>query len=271
MAATDDEGGGDGFVGDPLVAVSRASSSRPSASSRSPSTSSSSSSSAAAASAAPATCPICLDPFRDRSVLPACLHAFCFACIARWAAASPTPASGPACPLCKTPFRDCLHSFSRDGSVYIRTRLFNSAAPSSAPRTSAAHPGRATAPAPVHSRLDELRRRRRRGGGATTADAAAIGLNPDDPDYRRLRGLLWRRWIYQNRLFCRHMGSTPATQFRNAPTPAQVRAAAAALRARVTPWLRRELRAVLPDADGDGGPAADVELLVDYVLAVMER
>jgi hypothetical protein len=41
------------------------------------------------------TCPICLEPYLDRTYLRECLHSFCFACAARWLR------HHPVCPLCK--------------------------------------------------------------------------------------------------------------------------------------------------------------------------
>ena len=49
-------------------------------------------------------CAVCLEPSCARpTLLEACMHVFCFQCIAAWARVC-APSASPACPLCKAPF-----------------------------------------------------------------------------------------------------------------------------------------------------------------------
>ncbi|KAL5521898.1 hypothetical protein ACEPAF_1752 [Sanghuangporus sanghuang] len=69
-----------------------------------------------------------------------------------------------------------------------------------------------------------------------------------------------RRWIYQNRLFAKHVGSNRASRYRPFPTPAQFSASPDYI-SRATIFIRRELRV---------WPNLDVEFLTTFILSLMK-
>jgi hypothetical protein len=62
------------------------------------------------------TCPICLEPFRDRARLEICLHSFCFSCIVSWSRII------KGCPLCKQSFTYVIHHIVSDRNFSKVTR-----------------------------------------------------------------------------------------------------------------------------------------------------
>uniref|UniRef100_A0ACD5WCN0 Uncharacterized protein n=1 Tax=Avena sativa TaxID=4498 RepID=A0ACD5WCN0_AVESA len=77
---------------------------------------------AAAGASAVCPCPICLEDFKDEAYLDACLHSFCFKCVAQWvkvvASKHEEPLSSVKCPLCKTENLSIIHAF--DGETFQR-------------------------------------------------------------------------------------------------------------------------------------------------------
>ncbi|KAJ3146068.1 hypothetical protein HK101_002370, partial [Irineochytrium annulatum] len=220
--------------------------------------------------APPATCPICLQPFEDRSSLVGCGHEFCHECLLRWGEVS------RACPMCKRAFDECLHRFTTDDDFYRYKFPPLAAARSKFPASEPPRRGiggwtngvaRGAGRRPRAPRRDvaaELERARRRYTGENDEDRRRrlwVEGRVLDGEFEEMDGEERRRFVYHHRLFARHVGagrsgySTTVTleRFRRDQP----------LRARLLPWLRRELRVLLRDVDA--------ELVKDLTMAVMER
>lgn len=59
------------------------------------------------------TCPICLQPYTNRSYLRPCYHSFCFQCIAQWFKV------GKMCPLCKQHTTSIVYNVSEKSGTFL--------------------------------------------------------------------------------------------------------------------------------------------------------
>ncbi|KAK1920779.1 hypothetical protein DB88DRAFT_513526 [Papiliotrema laurentii] len=155
-------------------------------------------------------CVICLMALRDRTIVGACGHEFCFECIGMWSNQSRR------CPLCSA---DMAPFLLHDLDNSTPTKFYLPPLPERRqPTLSVAGPSRRLLP----EERDRLRE----------ADKQV-----DELDVQVQR----RREIYQYGLYAKHIGSNPYTRFRPNPTPRQI-AEDPVLVQRATAFLRRELR-----------------------------
>ncbi|KAJ3105755.1 hypothetical protein HDU97_007575 [Phlyctochytrium planicorne] len=87
-------------------------------------------------------------------------------------------------------------------------------------------------------------------------------VSPEDPDVARMRAKERRRYIYENKLYAKHIGGNVANRFKSTPLPEDFKKNLD-LQARVIPFIRRELQVLLRDTE--------VEFVKDYVLIVLEK
>ncbi|KAJ3111001.1 hypothetical protein HDU96_006101 [Phlyctochytrium bullatum] len=209
------------------------------------------------ANSASKPCPICLQPFDDRSVLTSCFHEFCHFCIRKWADIS------RACPLCKKGFKECLHDFRSDRD-YIRykfpivpvekgsnrlviqpTRML--------PELSTL-PSDPNAPPPTTEQILADAKDRIRGESKEERRKRIwFDGKPTMRDFKAMSPIDKRRYKLEPQ--------NPPTNNRQV-TP-QMFQKDKQLQDRVRPWITRDLQVLLKDSD--------VEIIQELVVSVMER
>ncbi|KAF7981004.1 hypothetical protein HWV62_35835 [Athelia sp. TMB] len=197
-------------------------------------------------------CSICLQPLVDRTVIPTCAHEFCFECILVWTgmvqiAMYPLEQSRK-CPLCSQKIHEYLIHHIRSKYDYQKHYL----APLPDPHAS---------PVPLTRTSNDTRagshrnRARERTWGRRARMEAEERQVADELD----RAIARRKWVYEHRLFAKHIASNPYTRYRPSPNPALF-ASSPELISRATAFLRRELRVW----------EVDVEWLTTYVVSLMK-
>lgn len=63
------------------------------------------------------TCPICLQPYADRSYLRPCYHSFCFQCISQWFRV------GKGCPLCKQHTISIVYNVNEKSGFFLEYKF----------------------------------------------------------------------------------------------------------------------------------------------------
>ncbi|KAF5368010.1 hypothetical protein D9758_004375 [Tetrapyrgos nigripes] len=183
-------------------------------------------------------CSICLQPMRDRTLLPVCSHEFCFECLLIWSEKSRR------CPLCTQNMGEHVIHHIRGRYDYQKHYLppLRSKSPQMLPMA------RTRAPT-IHRRIPrEIRERSRR-----------ERREREEAD-RLDRAIERRKWIYRHDLYAKHVPSNSYTRYRPCPTPGQF-SSSQDLISRATSFLRRELR-VWPDLD--------VEFLTTFTISLMK-
>jgi hypothetical protein len=182
-------------------------------------------------------CPICLQAFRDRSLLDACLHAFCFRCIGEWAKVSHQ------CPLCKRDFGYALHELDdADTAMTYEKHFFP--------------PLAVTATASSVFRLQEQRLALPRQHRPRRSRSPVMAA-----DIQNEQALRRRRLVYRFGVRAKHVGTNPLSRC-SIITPDILKRNPARL-TRLRPWIRRDLMAALDETD--------VELVLQFVEGVLTR
>ncbi|KAL5480567.1 hypothetical protein ACEPAI_1837 [Sanghuangporus weigelae] len=182
-------------------------------------------------------CSICLQLLLDRTVIPECSHEFCFECIVTWTEQSRR------CPLCTRTIGTYLIHHIRSNYDYQNYHL-----PPLRSSPPPIQPLRRVRGSSIHRRLGQERRwGRRQRRDQDVADELERTIDR-------------RRWIYQNHLFSKYVGSNRASRYRPFPTPAQFSASPDYI-SRATIFIRRELRV---------WPNLDVEFLTTFILSLMK-
>ncbi|KAH6580718.1 hypothetical protein BASA50_003434 [Batrachochytrium salamandrivorans] len=195
-------------------------------------------------------CPVCLDVPQDKALLDACLHAFCFECVLKWALISRQ------CPLCKQEFSFAIHSIQSDSEFTkhffdplkethsVATPSLSSSTVRGAWRTSRQTNWRfrtTTLLSRENSRRSEFRAR----ASSTTISAAK----------RR------RKLIYQQGQRALSVGVSNQSKIKEFDSrafkryPEQLN--------KLIPWIHRELQVLLDDDD--------VDLIQNAILALFSR
>ncbi|KAL5513919.1 hypothetical protein ACEPAG_2680 [Sanghuangporus baumii] len=182
-------------------------------------------------------CSICLQLLLDRTLIPECSHEFCFECIVTWTEQSRR------CPLCTRTIGTYLIHHIRSNYDYQKYHL-----PPLRSSPPPIQPLRRVRGSSIHQRPGQERRwGRRQRRDQDVADELERAIDR-------------RRWIYQNRLFAKHVGSNRASRYRPFPTPTQFSASPDYI-SRATVFIRRELRV---------WPNLDVEFLTTFILSLMK-
>ncbi|KZP09355.1 hypothetical protein FIBSPDRAFT_760078, partial [Athelia psychrophila] len=168
-------------------------------------------------------CSICLQPLVDRTVIPTSAHESCFECIMVWTEQSRK------CPLCAQPIREHLihhlrarYDYQKHYLAPLRSRSPNQLLPLA---SSGNNNGRSN----TNTGRDRAWGRRARMAAEERQVADALEREIAKP-----------KWVYEHRLFAKHVASNPYTRYRPAPVPAAF-AANPVFVARATAFLRREL------------------------------
>ncbi|KAK0199285.1 hypothetical protein DFS33DRAFT_1369250 [Desarmillaria ectypa] len=180
-------------------------------------------------------CSICLQALVDRTVVPTCSHEFCFDCLVVWTEQSRK------CPLCAQTIGGYLIHRIRSRYDYQKHYLAPLSKPGLLPLQVV----------PRHEPEPEVRRRRRR---------RAWGRRDQDEADKLERSIEKRRWVYEHRLYAKHVASNGYTKYRPYPTPAQF-AASQEMVSKTTMFLRREFR-VWDDLD--------VEFFTTFTISLMK-
>ncbi|KAI9353694.1 hypothetical protein BDR26DRAFT_849061 [Obelidium mucronatum] len=183
------------------------------------------------------TCPICLESLSStQCCLVSCFHSFCLDCISTWARTSEH------CPLCKCNISDALSSL---GIVKLRS-----------PSTSQTQTTSTSRPAQQQHTAAPTSRR--------VTNHIRWGVREDLSSM--LESTSHRSIIYTNSLFVKHVASNIHTKFRPLPSPTEFRRQSMqnpSFRSKMVNWIRRDLRVILG--------LQDVEIVIEYVLAVLEK
>ncbi|KAK0438523.1 uncharacterized protein EV420DRAFT_1209068 [Desarmillaria tabescens] len=178
-------------------------------------------------------CSICLQALVGRTIIPTCSHEFCFDCLVVWTEQSRK------CPLCAQTTGEYLIHRIRSRYDYQKHYLV----PLSKPGLLPLHA--------VTNREPEVHRQRRR---------REWGRRDQNEVDKLERSIEKRRWVYEHRLYAKHVASNVYTKYRPYPTPAQF-AASQEMVSKTTMFLRREFR-VWDDLD--------VEFFTTFTISLMK-
>lgn len=227
-------------------------------------------------------CVICLCAVTEACSATPCSHRnFDFLCLASWLQLKPS------CPLCKAEVVEIAYDFTNEGRTWKTYKVPKIGLEPAAPRPGPERQTTRTSP-PGHSgftRGREPRRGAHRGGIPRTTRVSA-GLS--SPDSRAREGLARRRHVYRNRLYSLHVGSNPASRYREIG-PSHFESDPELL-SRARAWIRRELQvfeflsddgvSAAPDGGGGsgGGNAAEgrrrrqnnASFVLEYIVAILK-
>ncbi|KAJ3104793.1 hypothetical protein HDU97_008861 [Phlyctochytrium planicorne] len=212
-------------------------------------------------------CPICLQPFEDRSVLISCFHDFCHFCITKWAAVSRS------CPLCKKAFKECLHDFKSDRD-YIRftfpvvptekgkDRLVIQ--PQRVLPELSALPDHSAASRTGEQILADAKDQIKRESAEARRKRIWVDGKHTMKDFKELSSLDKRRHVFFSYVLIYKEKLEPLNPpvSSNNLTPESF-SKDKALQERVRPWISRDLQVLLKDSD--------VDIVKELVISVMER
>lgn len=227
------------------------------------------------AESAEACCVICLSEISEACTAKPCAHHnFDFLCLASWLQLKTT------CPLCKCEISEIHYDFTDQRKSWktfkvpkIGLERTNAEGSAETPSDSASI---------THRRL---RGRSRFGGPSYRGRFTGTHLLPvsSDPDLRAREVLARRRHVYRNRLYSLHVGSSPASRYRDISP--QLFNTDSELQSRARAWLRRELQVFefLHDDNGshpeDGNAGSEdgrrrrqnnAEFVLEYVIAILK-
>lgn len=220
------------------------------------------------AESADACCVICLSAITEACTARPCSHHnFDFLCLASWLQLKPT------CPLCKSEVTEIRYDFVEGGQVWKSYKV----------PTIGLKPDRAgqdsNAPLATNS---SLRSRRGASYRSRVPRAANLSAPPSDADERARCAVARRRHVYRNRLYSLHVGSNPASRYREV-TPAHFQTDNELL-SRARAWARRELQVFEFLSDDHETPGMvgtsssegrrrrqnNAEFVLEYIIAILK-
>lgn len=192
----------------------------------------------------PAICVICLDRISDEASALPCKHdQFHFSCLGTWLQ------QARACPLCKREVKGIRYRDERSGPQ----KVFHVAGPPTAK------------PLPRESRTPDFQPSRGRG---TSYRRRTTEVEQQD------LALVFRKSVYQNRLYSMYIGSNKYSRYRNV-SPALLREEAHMI-TKAKKWIRRELGVFdflspsSPDFGRRDRRATNAEYLLEYIVAILK-
>ncbi|PON88274.1 Cdk-activating kinase assembly factor [Trema orientale] len=196
------------------------------------------------------SCPICLEDLHSRTsvVLTACKHAYCQGCIRKWSNLKRK------CPLCNADFDSWFSNIDLSSLKFHKQRLpalnIRASTQFRSEEEEEEDPSRRI----VRRRTAPLPWRRSFGRpGLVGADVIAA------------RELRWRSSIYERRLEAVPLAPTENLEQNN--ISGQNNGVKARIVARIEPWIRRELQAILGDPD----PSVIVHVASSLYIATIEK
>jgi Ring finger domain len=192
-------------------------------------------------------CVICLDRISEQAESTPCGHkSFDYVCLLSWLE------QRPACPLCNAEITGVYYHLAAG-----QKRQIYNVPPPKAPSVEK----------PLDARSD-ITSRHRGGFRQRRPYIPHLRLDPDE-------AILCRRYIYQHKLYCLHVGSNRVSRFRDL-TP-QLFSSDTELVSRARKWIRRELQVFVFLAGAASEPpnpntraANNTEFLLEYIIAILK-
>lgn len=231
-------------------------------------------------------CVICLDHISEACEAMPCSHRnFDFLCLASWLQ------QRSSCPLCKAEIKDIRYEFSTDGQKWQTFVVPKKGLEKAADvESSWATPdgGVRTTTTVIDSNL----RRPRLGRDLHRRHHPDpyVSVNGTDPDTRAREALGRRRHIHRHQLYSLHVGSSPASGYRDQITPQMFESPTSDMASRARAWVRRELQVFEYLSTGTGGSVDEdhqngsssrstkrprrqtdnAEFVLEYIVAVLK-